>query len=150
MRNVKLDFEHDLLIQDQQSETDVVDLKGSTVLIYNDDKSVKLNGAFKSIGINDGEHPFETELKLDLAVLKNSPISYHDHFKYEPNGDKVTITINSLVKYDQKEITFALNPLTYHRDLTLIDVKAKATTPYEKLHNIDLELKHEVPFLQCC
>ncbi|XP_011691522.1 PREDICTED: apolipophorins [Wasmannia auropunctata] len=141
LRNVKLDFDHDLLIQPETAG--IVDLKGSTVLTYNDDKSVKIKGAFKSSGISDGEHPYESDLQLDLAILKTPPISFHDQFKYEPDGDKVTITTNTNVKYDQKEITLALNPVTYNHDLTHIDVKAKATTPYEKLHNIDLELKHE-------
>ncbi|XP_071631577.1 apolipophorins [Temnothorax longispinosus] len=141
LRNVKLDYAYDLLIQ---SETDgVFDLKGSTALTYNDDKSVKIEGAFKSSGISDGDHPYESDLQLDLAILKIPPIAFRDHAKYEPSGDKVTITSNSIVKFDQKEITLALNPLTFNRDLTYIDVKAKATTPYEKLNNIDLELKHE-------
>ncbi|XP_012523598.1 apolipophorins [Monomorium pharaonis] len=143
LRNVKLDFEDEILIQDQQAETDIVDLKSSAVLTYNDDKTIKIKGAYKSIGISDGEHPFETDVQLDLAVLKIPPISYHDHSKYVPSDDKVTITSNTIVKYDQKEMTLALNPLTFNHDLTHIDVKAKATTPYEKLHNIDLELNHE-------
>lgn len=141
LRNVKLDFAHDGLIQ-----PGVIDLKGMTMFTYNDDKSAKIEGAFKSSGTFDDEQPYESNLQLDLTILK-TPISLHDHFKYEPHGDKVTITSNTIVKYDQKEMTFALNPLTYDHDLTHIDVKAKATTPYEKMHNIDLELKHEVPFL---
>jgi len=142
LRNVKLDITQSLLIQPET--TGVVDLKGSTVLTYNDDKSAKLEGTFKSSGIGDGEHLYESDLQLNLAILNTPPISIHDQFKYEPNGDKVTITTNTIVKYDQKELTLALNPVTYNRDLTQINVKAKATTPYEKLHNIDLELKHEV------
>jgi len=145
LRNVKLDFTNDLLIQPDPAG--IVDLKGSTVLTYNDDKSIKIEGAFKSSGISDDQHPYESNLKLDLTILKIPPISIHDHFKFEPNGDKVTITTNTIVKYNQKEMTVALNPLIYNHDLTHIDVKAKATTPYEKLHNIDLELKHEVLFL---
>lgn len=140
LRNVKLDFTESILIQ---SEKNGIDLKGTTVLTYNDDKSVKIEGAFKSSGINDGEHRYESDLQLDLAILKTPPITLSDHFEFEPKGDKVTITTNTIVKYDQKEITLALNPVTYDSDLTHIDVKAKVTTPYEKLHNIDLELKHE-------
>lgn len=147
LRNIKLDITQSLLVQPETAG--VVDLKGSTVLTYNDDKSVKLEGSFKSSGIEDGEHPYENDLQLDLAILKTPPISIHDQFKYEPNGDKVTITTNTIVKYNQKEITLALNPVTYNQDLTQINVKAKATTPYENLHNIDLELKHEVPSQQC-
>lgn len=147
LRNIKLDYMHDLLVQPEPAG--IVSLKESTTLTYNDDKSIKLDGTFKSSGINDDEHFYESDLQLDLTILKIPPISLNDHFKYEPNGDKVTLTTNTIVKYDQKEITFALNPVIYNRDLTHIDVKAKATTPYEKLHTIDLELKHEVPFLQC-
>lgn len=143
LSNVKLDITQSLLIQPETSG--VVDLKGSMVLTYNDDKSAKLEGAFKSSGIADDEHLYESDLQLNLAILNNPPISLHDQFKYEPNGDKITITTNTIVKYDQKEITLALNPVTYNHDLTQINVKAKATTPYEKLRNIDLELKHEVP-----
>ncbi|XP_018393503.1 PREDICTED: apolipophorins [Cyphomyrmex costatus] len=141
LRNIKVDYTHDLLIQPET--TGIVNLKGLTTLTYNDDKSIKLDGAFKSSGIYDGEHPYDSDLQLDLSILKIPPISLNDHFKYEPNGDKVTVTTNTIVKYDQKEMTLALSPLTYNRDLTHIDVKAKATTPYEKLHSIDLELKHE-------
>ncbi|KAG5308105.1 APLP protein, partial [Acromyrmex insinuator] len=141
LRNIKLDYSHDLLIQPEPAG--IVSLKESTTLTYNDDKSIKLDGAFKSSGIYDYEHPYESDLQFDLTILKIPPISLKDHFKYEPNDDKATLTTNTIVKYDQKEITFALNPLIYNRDLTHIDVKAKATTPYEKLHSIDLELKHE-------
>ncbi|KAL0104310.1 hypothetical protein PUN28_017203 [Cardiocondyla obscurior] len=141
LRNVKLDFNQDVLIQSESGG--VVDTKGSTTLTYNDDKSIKVDGAFKSSGLYDGEHPYESDLRLDLNILKVPPISLNDHFKYEPSGEKVTITTNTVVKYDQKEITLAFNPITYNLDLTNVDVKAKATTPYEKLHNIDLELKHQ-------
>jgi hypothetical protein len=141
LRNIKLDFMHNILIQ---SEMDgIVDLKGSTVLTYNDDKSTKIEGAYKSSGNFDGEHPYEYDLQLELAMLKTPPITLHDHFKYQPNDDKVTITSKTIIKYDQKEMTLALDPLIYNRDLTHIDVKAKATTPHEKIHNIDLELKHQ-------
>lgn len=144
LRNVKLDFAHDLLIQRQAAG--VVDLKGKTVLTYNDDNTAKIEGAFKSSGIGDGEHPYESDLQLNLAIFKAPPITFHDYAKYEPKGDKATITTNTIIKYDQKEMTLALNPVTFNRDFTQIDVKAKATTPYEKLRNIDLELKHEVSF----
>lgn len=143
LRNVKLDFTHALLIQPEMAG--IIDLKGSTVFTYNDDHSAKIEGAYKTSGIGDGEHPYESDLQLDLVIFK-IPISLHDHFKYELDGDKMTITTNSIIKYDQRQITLALNPITFNRDLTHIDVKAKATTPYEKLHNIDLELKHEVSF----
>ena len=147
LRNIKFDYSHDLLVQLEPAG--IVSLKESTTLTYNDDKSIKLDGAFKSSGIYDYEHSYESDLQFDLIILKIPPISLKDHFTYEPNDNKATLTTNTIIKYDQKEITFALNPVIYNRDLTHIDVKAKATTPYEKLHSIDLELKHEVPFLQC-
>ncbi|XP_011871153.1 PREDICTED: apolipophorins [Vollenhovia emeryi] len=140
LRNVKLDYAHDLLIQEA---ADVVDLKGTTVLTYNDDKSAKLVGAFKSTGNDDGEHPYESDLQLELTALKQPPITLHDHFKFEPKGDEATFNANMIIKQDQKELSLALGPVTYNRDLTHIDLKAKATTPYEKLRNMDLELKHK-------
>lgn len=149
LRNIKLDYQESLLIKSEPISS--VDLKGTTVLTYNDDKSAKIVGAFKSTGVvslDDG-HPYESDLTLDMFILNISPISIQDHEKYEMNGDKITLTSNTIVKYDQKEMTLVLSPLIFNHDLTYIDVKAKATTPYEKLHNIDLDLKHEVTFLQC-
>lgn len=147
LRNVKLDFTHALIIQSENAG--IVDLKGSTVLTFNEHNSAKIEGTYKSSGISDGEHPYENDVQLHLAILKVPPLTYHNYFKYEINGDKMTITTHSAIKFDQKEITLTLNPVTFNRDLTHIAVKAKSTTPYEKLHNVDFELKHEVSFLQC-
>ncbi|KAL6267909.1 hypothetical protein P5V15_000977, partial [Pogonomyrmex californicus] len=141
LRNIKLDYTDSLLTQ-QQSDG-IIDYKGSVAIVYNDDKSAKIDSAVKISGIGDGEHLYEYDLQLNTVILNYPPISIQDHFKYEPTSDKVTITYDTILKYDQKELTLSLNPVTYDHDLTHIDVKAKATTPYEKLHNIDLELKHE-------
>ncbi|XP_011166991.1 apolipophorins [Solenopsis invicta] len=143
LRNIKLKTMHDLLIRDQHSKSDVNDLKGHVELIYNDDKTIKVGGSLKTQGIEDGEHPYDCEMALNLITPNTPPLSYQDHFTYKPDGNKVTITTKSIIKYDQKEITLAINPLTYDYDLTHIDVKAHATTPFEKMHNVDLELKHE-------
>lgn len=142
LHHVNLDYKNSFLIEENK-----IDLEGSTTLTYNKDKTVKIEGAFKSSGNNDGEHPYESDLKFDVTVLKAPPLSLHDHFKLVPNDDKVTVTTNTIVKYDQKELTLAIDSLTYDRDLTHIDAKAKVTTSYEKLRHIDLELKHEVMLL---
>lgn len=141
LHHVNLDFKNSLLSQSEEGGK--FELGGSTTLTYNKDKSVQIEGALKTSGINDGEHPYESDLKIDLTVLKIPPLTLQDHFKYVPNDDKVTITTNTIVKYDQKELIVAIDSLTYDRDFTHVDVKAKATTPYEKLRHIDLELKHE-------
>ncbi|XP_018353837.1 PREDICTED: apolipophorins [Trachymyrmex septentrionalis] len=144
LRNIKFDYSQNALVQFESTGLiNYLDLKDSMTLTYNDDKSIKSNRIFKSSGIYDGEHPYDSDLQFDLTILKIPPISFKNYFKYEPNDDKATLTTNTIAKYDQKEITFALNPVIYNRDLTHIDIKAKATTPYEKLHSIDLELKHE-------
>ncbi|KAL6440757.1 hypothetical protein ACFW04_003301 [Cataglyphis niger] len=139
--HVNLDVKNSLLSQSEEGGK--LELEGSSTLTYNKDKSVKIDGAFKTSGIDDGEHPYESNLKVDLTVLQNPPLTYQDYFKYVPNNDKVTITTNTIVKYGSKELTVAVDSLTYDRDLTHIDMKAKATIPYEKLRHIDLELKHE-------
>ncbi|KAM0732090.1 Apolipophorin [Formica fusca] len=139
---VNLDLKNSLLSQSEE-EGGKLELEGSSTLTYNKDKSVKVAGALKTSGINDGEHPYESDLKVDLTVLQIPPFTYQEYFKYVPNNDKVTITTNTIVKYGQKELTLAIDSLTYDRDLTHVDIKAKATTPYEKLRQIDLELKHE-------
>lgn len=142
--HVNLDVKNSLLSQPEEGGK--LELEGSSTLTYNKDKSVKIDGALKRSGIYDGEHPYESDLKVDLTVLQIPPLTYQEFFKYVPNNDKVTITTNTIVKYGPKELTAAIDSLTYDRDLTHIDIKAKATTPYEKLRHIDIELKHEVRF----
>jgi len=141
LQQVNLDFKNSLLSQPEK-----VEWEGSSGFTYNKDKSIKFDGALKSSGIYDGEQPYESDLKVDLTVLKLAPLLLQDHFKYVPNGDKVTISTKSIVKYGAKELTATIESLTFDRDFTHIDVKAKATTPYENLRNIDIELKHEVTF----
>ncbi|XP_029170500.1 apolipophorins [Nylanderia fulva] len=138
LHHVNLDYKNSLLAGESK-----FDLEGSTTLTYNKDKTIKVEGVFKTSGISDGEHLYESDLKLDLTVLKIPPITLRDQFKLVPDNDKVTITTNTIVTYDQKELTLAIDSLTYDRDHTRLDVKAKATTPYEKLRHIDFEIKHE-------
>ncbi|XP_072754262.1 apolipophorins [Anoplolepis gracilipes] len=139
--SVNLDFKNSFLRQAEEGGK--LEVQGSTTLTYNKDRTVKIDGALKTSGIDDGEHPYESDLKLDLTVLKIPPLTLQNHFKLVPNNDKVTVITNTIVKYDQKELTVTIDPLTYDRDLTHIDIKAKANTPYEKLHHVDFELKHE-------
>lgn len=141
LRQVNLDLKNSLL-----SQSEKVEWAGSSELTYNKDKSIKFDGVLTSNGIYDQEHPYESSLKIDLIVLKLPPILFQDYFKYVPNGNKVTINTKSTFKYGSKELTTTIESLTFDRDFTHIDLKAKATTSYENLHNIDLELKHEVTF----
>ncbi|XP_019888404.1 apolipophorins [Ooceraea biroi] len=140
LRNVKLDYKHKWLRQHETGGT--IDLEGYTTLTYNDDKSIKIEGALKNTGINDWEHAHECDIKLMLSILKLPPITYEDSFKYEPSEDKAKIIYKTSVKYDQKEMTLSVDPLTFDRELSHVELKAKATTPYKTLQHIDLDLKH--------
>lgn len=138
LHQVNFDFKNSLL-----SQLKKVEWEGSSEFTYNKDKSIKFDGAFKSSGIDDWEQFYESDLKVDLTVLKLPPFLYQDYYKYVPNGDKVTISTKSTVKYGPKELTTTIESLTFDRDFTHIDIKAKVITPYENLRNIDVELKHE-------
>nr|XP_012225513.1 PREDICTED: apolipophorins [Linepithema humile] len=140
LNNIKYDYKTSLL---GGEKNEVFDLQGSSTLTYNNDKTIKLDGGLKSSGIFDDEHPYDHDLKLTVTVLKNPPITIHDQLKYEPADGKVKIVRNTAVSSGEKEVKITVDPLIYDRDLTHVDLKAKASTPYEKLRNIDLELKHE-------
>lgn len=142
LSNVKFDYKASLLCE----KNDDYDLQGSSTLTYNDDKTIKLDGGLKSSGIFDGQHLYEYDVKLTATVLKNPPITLHDQFKYEPADGKVKVTYNTAVSSGEKEVKLTVDPLIYDEDLTHVDLKAKASTPYEKLRNINLDLQHQVTF----
>jgi len=144
LRNVKFDYERSLLVQRETGG--IVDLHGYTTLTYNDDKSIKIEGAMKSSGIRDWDYAHEDDIKLTLSILKLPPITCEDSFKYEPAENKAKIIRKTSIKYDQKDLILSIDPLIFNHDLSYIELKAKANTPYKTLHQVDLDLKHEVSF----
>jgi len=140
LSNVKYDYKISILC-----EKNNYDLQGSSTLTYND-KRFKLDGGLKTSGIFDEEHPYDYDLKLTATLLDNPPITIHDHLKYEPVDGKVKIITNTVLSCGEKEVKITIDPLIYDRDFTHIDLNAKASTSYEKLRNINLELQHEVTF----
>lgn len=124
-----------------------IDLHGHTTLTYNDDKSIKLEGAYKNNGIHEWTSNHEDETKFTLSILKLPPITYEDSYKYETSDNKMKVVRKTSIKYDQKDLSVSIDPLTFDRDLSHIELKAKASTPYKMLHHIDLDLKHLVRVL---
>jgi len=148
LRNIKFNCERSLLVQRETGG--IINLHGHSTLTYNDDKSIKIEGAMKSSGIRDWDYAHESDMKLTLSILKLPPITCEDSFKYEPGENKARIIRKTSIKYDQKDLTLSIDPLTFNRDLSYIELKAKANTPYKTLHQVDLDLKHEVSFSQHC
>lgn len=144
MRNIKLDFKNSLLSQPEQDG--LFDLQESATLVYNDDKTISYEGTYKQSGVTDVNHPHEGDIKIALTVLKSPRLILHDSFKYTPEGDKTKVSRNTIVNYGDKEMTLTIDSLVFKRDMSYIHVKGKATTPYEKLHNLDFTLDHEVMF----
>lgn len=142
LNSVKWDYKIVNLRDDEKN--DDFEESGSSTLTYNKDKTIKLDGTVKSKGKLDCEHPHEHNLKLTLTVFKNPPITLEDQVKYEPADGKVKIARNTVLSSGDKEVKITIDPLIYDKELTHVELKAKASTPYEKLRNIDLELKHEV------
>lgn len=143
LRNLKLDFKCSLL---NQPEKHHFDMQLSSDLIYNDDKSIKFEGFTKINGIVDTEHAHNGETKIVTTLYNQPPIVYHDSYNYEPNGEKVKITRKTIVNFDGKEATLTIDSFTFNRDFSSVHLIGKATTPYEKMHNIDFSLNHEVKF----
>lgn len=144
LRNVKVDYKHSLL----HPSNEHIDLEGYTTLTYNDDKSIKIEGALRDTGLQDWDSVHEGDMKVTLSVLKLPPISYEDSYKYEPGEKLVKIIRSTTVKYDQKELTLSINPLTFDPEFSNVELKAKATTPWTA-GPIDVDLKHKVSFLRC-
>lgn len=124
-----------------------MDNKLSMDLTYNDDKTIKMESDQKLSGMHD-HHYHEGDYKLTLTILKMPTIAVQNSFKYEPHAEneKAKLSHNTRVAYGEKEVKLAVDSLTFTRDLSFVNVNAKLTTPFEKLHNVDITLNHEVKY----
>lgn len=123
---------------------DHINLEWSSGLTYNDDKSIKFEGFMKGSSVSDLEHKCFGDVKFVTTIHDQPPVIYEDNWNYEPNGDRGEITRKTSMKCGDEEITIIIDSLKFHHDYTSIQLNGKATTPYEKMHNIDFTMNHEV------
>lgn len=143
LRNLKLDLKGSLL---KQPENHYIKSEWSSDLTYNDDKTIKFDGFINNNGIYDIEHAHDGEMKITLTLYNKPPMMVYDKFTYEPLGEKMKATRNLIYNVDGKETTIIIDSLICNRDFSSIHLSGKATTPYEKMHNVDFSLNHEVQF----
>ncbi|XP_014488121.1 PREDICTED: apolipophorins [Dinoponera quadriceps] len=140
LRNLKLDYKVSYLDQPKKNHED---LQYEINLIYNDDKSIKLESFSKSTGTTDTDQPHSGDYKVALTLHNNPPIVFHDTFNYMSEGDKIKITRKTTGIVDGKETTIIIDNLTYNNDLSSIHLSGKAVTPYEHMNNVDFSINHE-------
>ncbi|XP_063988684.1 apolipophorins [Diachasmimorpha longicaudata] len=128
----------------QLPHDDVGDLEGSTdhTLIYNDDKKISGNLHVRGTGLLPGQKK-ESTATLTLVVLKNSPLIINTNVKYHPFGDMKGGNGSITVEYGDKKVGLNIDA-KYNRDLSHVGVNVKATTPSEKLQNVEFGIERIV------
>lgn len=119
----------------------------STNLVYNDDKTVKLNTVLKQTGIPlNTKNKNSGSAKIVLTILNNPPITIDGVYKVDPTTDskKGSATLN--VKSGDKETSVDVNT-EFLSDMTFFKNNIKVKTPIEKMKNLDIVFSHKVKYI---
>lgn len=133
LRNLKYEGKSSLLLPHEN----VGDFEYSTAqsLTYNDDKTISGDINIGAKGFQPGQKK-EATGKLKLVILQHSPLTVDANIKYDPSGElkKGDSSIN--VNYGDKKVGLNLDAM-YKLDLSHIGMNIKATTPNEKLRDVE-------------
>ncbi|XP_015121091.1 apolipophorins [Diachasma alloeum] len=135
LRNLKYHGKISLLLPNEN----INDFEYTTIqtLTYNDDKTISGDINIRANGFQQpGEIKKESTGKLKLVILQHSPLIINGNIKYDPSGEIKRGDGSIVVNYGDKKVALNFDS-TYKLDLSHIGMNIKATTPAEKLHNVE-------------
>lgn len=115
-------------------------------LTYNNDKTIKLDSHFTSLGNFDKQHVSEGSGKVTVTIFSNAPITIGGTFKHNPLNKLKQSSSTLNVNYDNKQFSIATDG-TYDETLTDVDFGIKIAIPNEKIRSIDWKFKGKVCIL---
>lgn len=113
-------------------------------LTYNGDKTVKLDSHFTGVGIADESHNSEGSGKVTVTLPSNAPVTVGYGYKHNPLKELKESAVSLNLNYGNKQTSLALDS-TYNNK-NIFNVNLKATTPIEKIRNVDIKIQHKVYF----
>ena len=121
----------------------LIEIIQSSTLVYNDDQKIKLNTHIKHTGVPSKTVKSEGSGKIVLTVLSHPSLTIDGKYAHDPTADTKKGSLSADVLYGDKKTSVAVDS-EYLPDLSSVSTNIKATTPIEKLKNVNLQFTHKV------
>lgn len=121
----------------------LIEIIQSSTLVYNDDQKIKLNTHVKHSGVPSKTIKSEGSGKIVLTVLTHPSLTIDGKYAHDPTADTKKGSVSADVSYGAKKASVAMDS-EYLPDLSSVNTNIKATTPIEKLKNVNLQFTHKV------
>ncbi|XP_012266095.2 apolipophorins [Athalia rosae] len=141
LKNVKLDISASVLTPEKTGGR--FEYIQKTQLTYNEDKTAKIDWHFANSGIPDEQNVMEGSGKVTFAIHSNAPVTAGYTYRHNPINELKESAGSFNINYGNKQTSLAVDS-SYRKNLDVLNINIKASTPIEKIRNVEVKLQHTV------